>query len=230
MVGLAYADEGARSWLAEAQQADGSIGARVGSIVRDVTALGVLALPPGAEREAGLGYVVGLAGQNGEDPTVRTAGWPWTVGAHGWTEPTAWGLMAARLRPTATDRRADALAFFGERECDDGGWNYGAPETLGIPIGPYVQTSALATLALGQDAPDLTTRGVAFLERRWSSESDGVLSLATAVCALQLARSSSTDPARRMLLSRAHEGDRDTIATAWIALATSSAHAPWSMA
>src|SRR5829696_7557286 len=117
MIAIAYGDDRSRSWLIDTQQADGSIGERVGSVVRDVTALGALALSPGAEREQALDHLISVAGQNGADPTMLTAGWPWTDGAHGWTEPTAWGLMAMRLRPSATERLADALAFFDEREC-----------------------------------------------------------------------------------------------------------------
>ena len=46
MIALAFDDDPARAWLADAQQADGSLGLQVGSVVRDVTALGALALVP----------------------------------------------------------------------------------------------------------------------------------------------------------------------------------------
>jgi hypothetical protein len=226
MVALAFDDDVARAWLADAQLADGSIGVRAGSVVRDVTALGVLAFRDGMQREQALDHLVTVAGGNGPDPTVTTAGWPWTEGAHGWTEPTAWGLMAVRLRPSATDRLADALAFFRERECTGGGWNYGAPETLGVPIGPYVQTTALAVLALVRDEPELTGRGVRALERTWRSEADGVLTLATAVCALRVAGSGEASAAQASLGSRARDANDDTIATAWLAFAL-GAPGPW---
>jgi hypothetical protein len=217
MVALAFDDDRARSWIADAQQADGAVELRVGSVTRDVTSLGALALAPGDERERALDHLISVSGSNGLDATLATDGWPWTDGAHGWTEPTAWGLMALRLRPTAEDRIADARAFFGERECEGGGWNYGAPETLGVQIGPYVQTTALALLALGSDEPELSARGIGVLERTWRSESDGLLTLATTTCALRLGRSDQAEVAAAALTR--HGQAEDTVAAAWLAFA-----------
>jgi hypothetical protein len=228
MVALAFDDDRARGWIADAQQADGAVELRVGSVTRDVTSLGALALPPGAERERALDHVISVSGSNGADSTLATDGWPWTDGTHGWTEPTAWGLMALRLRPTADDRIADALAFFVERECAGGGWNYGAPETLGVQIGPYVQTTALALLALGSDEPAVSARGVGVLERMWRSESDGLLTLATTTCALRLGRSDQAEAAAAALAGYKGKAD-DTVTAAWVAFAN-GAPGPWEMA
>ena len=160
LVALAYDDGLARQWLLADQAADGSLALRAGSVTRDETALGALALDPGPSRERALDHVVAYQGHNGDDPYVHAFGWPWTEGAHGWTEPTAWGLLALRtLRPSATDRIADALAFFQERECAGGGWNYGSSVTLGVDLPPYVQTTAIALLGLGDRAPALAERG-----------------------------------------------------------------------
>ena len=226
MMALAFDDDRARAWLKDAQLADGSIGLQAGSVVRDLTALGALALGVGDAREAALDHLVTVAGANGADTTIETAGWPWTVGTHGWTEPTAWGLMALRLRSTAEQRFADALSFFGERECVGGGWNYGAPDTLGVQIGPFVQTTAVALLALGHDAPELSARGLRVLERSWRSEADGVLTLATSICALRQARSEQAQDAAAFLTSHAGRAAYDTVTTAWIAFAH-GASAPW---
>jgi hypothetical protein len=225
MVALAFDDDLARRWIADTQQADGAVEIRVGSVTRDVTALGALALAPGTAREHALDHLVSIFGANGPDPTVATDGWPWTDGAHGWTEPTAWGLMALRLRPSAGDRIADARAFFGERECAGGGWNYGAPETLDVPIGPYVQTTALALVALDDDEPELSARGVGALERQWRSESDGLFSLATTTCALRVGRSRQAAAAAEAL-ARYPGRAEDTVTAAWVAFAT-GARGPW---
>jgi hypothetical protein len=226
MVCLAFDDDLARAWLADAQQSDGSLGLQVGSVVRDATALGALALHPGPQRERALDYLVSLSGNNGGDSTVTTAGWPWTLGSHGWTEPTAWGLMAARHRPSASNRFADALAFFHERECAGGGWNHGSPEALGVNMGPYVQTTAVALLALADDEPALAERGVRVLERTWRAESVGVLTLATATCALQRARSADARNATDLLRSRVDETTGDAVVSAWFAFAE-GALGPW---
>ena len=92
---LAFNDAAGRRWLSSAQLPDGSIGLRAGAVFRDVTALAAMALPAGDPREQALDRVLTTAGQNGPDPTIVAAGWPWTDDAHGWVEPTAWG----RSRP-----------------------------------------------------------------------------------------------------------------------------------
>jgi hypothetical protein len=229
MVALAFDDTPARGWLADAQQADGSIGMQVGSVIRDVTALGALALSAGSARELALDHLESVAGLNGSDPTVATAGWPWTDGSHGWTEPTAWGLMALRLRRGAEGRLADARAFFEERECVGGGWNYGSPETLGVPIGPYVQTTALALLALADDEPMLSDRGLRVLEATWRSESAGLLTLATAICALRRGTSRDVEPAEEVLAAYTSDGEPDAVTAAWLAFAR-GAPGPWETA
>ena len=224
---LAFDDEPARSWLAQHQRDDGSLGLQVGTVFRDVTSVSALALGQGPERERALDHVVGLVGRNSTDPAVTRAGWPWTDGAHGWTEPTAWGLLALRLfRPTQRDRIDDALAMFRERECVGGGWNYGSRNVLGVDQRPYVQTTALALLALGDIEPDLSDRGTAELERSWPAEADGLLSVATATCALQMRGSRHAAKAGAALRRAADRGTNDNVAFAWAAMAATGA-GPW---
>lgn len=228
LVALAFDDEPARRWLISDQRSDGSIGIRAGGAFRDVTALGALALPSGPSRERALDHVLTVAGRNVPDPAMTAAGWPWTVDAHGWTEPTAWGCLAMRLlRPSETARVADALAMFAERECVGGGWNYGSRTTLGVDLHPYVQTTALALLALGGSAPELTTRGVRRLEETWRSEASGDLSLATASCALRTFQSADAIEAERANHARADIGTEDNVILAWQAFAL-GAIGPWS--
>jgi hypothetical protein len=227
LMALAFDDEAGRRWLSTAQLSDGSIGLRAGAVFRDVTALAALALPAGDPRERALDRVVTTVGLNGPDPTILAAGWPWTDDAHGWVEPTAWGLLALRReRPTARDRIDDALAMLRERECVEGGWNYGSRTTLGVDLVPFVQTTALALLAIGDEEPPLVARGLASLERRWRSESAGILSLATAVCALDVARSDQASSARRALLRANPLGIEDNVVAAWTTMALER-RGPW---
>ena len=145
-------------------------------------------------------------------------------GTHGWTEPTAWGLLALRrLRPTATDRIDDALAMFAERECVGGGWNYGSRIVLGVELRPYVQTTGLALLALGPLTPELTRRGLALLGRAWRSESAGSLSLAVTCTALRSFGASGADDALGSLRATRDPDEHDTVVLAWQTFATSSA-------
>jgi hypothetical protein len=227
LIALAFDDDAARRWLLSDQQADGSVGVRVGGAFRDVTALGALAIPTGPARERALDHVEIVAGRNVPDPAMTASGWPWTDGAHGWTEPTAWGCLALRLlRPTATSRVTDAVAMFAERECVGGGWNYGSRTTVGIDLHPYVQTTALALLALGGTAPELTTRGVDRLRETWRSEASGDLSLAVASCALRAFRAPDAVEAERRNRERAVMGTEDNVIFAWQAFAL-GAMGPW---
>lgn len=229
LIALAFDDDLARRWLVSSQQADGSVGVRVGGAFRDVTALGTLAMPVGPARERALDHVESVAGRNVPDPAMTASGWPWTDGAHGWTEPTAWGYLALRLlRSTATSRMADAVVMFGERECVGGGWNYGSRTTVGVDLHPYVQTTALALLALGSTAPELTTRGVHRLREMWRSEASGDLSLAVASCALRAFKAPDAVYAERANRERAEMGTDDNVTLAWQTFAL-GATGPWSV-
>jgi hypothetical protein len=171
--------------------------------------------------------VVAVLGNNGPDPAVTARGWPWTDAAHGWVEPTAWGLLALRvLRPTETDRIDDAVALLRERESVEGGWNYGARTILGVNVEPFVQTTGMGLLGLGTLAPDLDRRAVAVLERRWRSEADGHLSLATAVCALDVAMSPEAARAAGSLVASGAVDDPDNVVAAWTTMATERT-GPW---
>jgi len=226
-VALATGDGLARAWLREHQDADGSVQMRVGSVVRDISPLAAVAVGPGVARERALDHTVAFQGYNGDDPLVHAFGWPWTENTHGWTEPTAWGLLALRtLRPTATDRIADALALFAERECVGGGWNYGTREIFDVDIPPFVQTTSVALLALSNSVPALTARGVTYLEHAWRTESDGPLSLATAVCALRNAGSSQAAEALRSLTSVRGDEIDDTVTACWAYMAINGT-GPW---
>ena len=229
-VALAFGDRGARAWVGSHQNADGSVEMRVGPVVRDVSPLAALALGSGGARERALDHTVAFEGHNGDDPLVSAFGWPWTEDTHGWTEPTAWGLLALRtLRPSASDRIADALALLEERECVGGGWNYGAREIFDVDLAPFVQTTAVALLALGDLSPSLTARGVAWLERSWRNESAGTLTLAAATCALRAARSGQASAALHALASRKPSTLNDTVASCWLHLATTGS-GPWGAA
>lgn len=224
---VAFGDRLARAWLREHQNPDGSVEMRVGSVVRDITPLAAIAVGRGVARERALDHTVSFQGYNGDDPLVHAFGWPWTDNTHGWTEPTAWGLLALRtLRPAAADRIADALALFSERECVGGGWNYGTREIFDVDIPPFVQTTSVALLALGDLAPVLAARGVAYLEHAWRKESDGPLSLATAVCALRSAGSSQDVEALDALTSVPADEIGDTVTACWAHMAINGT-GPW---
>ena len=222
LTAIAVGDAGAVAWLEQAQEEDGSFGVRVGTVFSDDTALASLALPGGDARERALDHLERVSGRSEIDGAGPPPyGWPWTDGAYGWTEPTAWGLLALRAnRPGAVERIDDGLATLRARECPGGGWNYGTPRSFGVDEPPFVQTTAVALLALAGADDALADRGRQVLRQRWRSESAGVLSLATATAALRSLHDPEADAASDVLRSAiAVTPDADTVALAWAAIA-----------
>jgi hypothetical protein len=222
---IALQDPNARDWLRTNQRSDGSVALAVGSVVRDVTALASLGMGPGPSRERALDHLVDVYGQNGPAPgTSQSSGWPWTDDAHGWVEPTAWGLLALRsFRPAATDRIADAQRLFAERECVGGGWNFGTRTVFDVDLQPYVQTTAIALIALNGVAHDLTRRGLDVLRSQWRGEASGMLSLGVAAAAFAAYSDTERAPAAAALQRAVATGEAiDTITLAWAAIALGS--------
>jgi hypothetical protein len=222
MAALALDDRDAVAWLLGAQSPDGSFGTQAGSVFSDDTALVCLSLPRGDQLERALDHVVATTGTNqrgGSGPPPF--GWPWTSGAYGWTEPTAWGVLALRAkRPSATERIADGIDTLAQRECAEGGWNYGTPESFGVAEPPFVQTTAVALFATAGIDQGLTRRGLAALRARWRSESAGLLTLATATAAFRrLDDADAGDATDALEHAVVDDSESDTVALAWAALA-----------
>jgi hypothetical protein len=224
LAAIALDDPTPRSWLETHARPDGSFGESVGSVVRDDTPLVALALADGQARELALDHVEALHAETAPStPQLPhrqdVAGWPWTDGTFGWTEPTAWGVLALRrLRPTSEARIGDGVALLVDRECVGGGWNYGNRIAFDVELEPYVQTTALSLLALRALEPDVTTRGLSTLADRWRAEASGPLSLATAAAALR-AYGHVDAPEALSLLRRMDERAIDVTALAWTAIA-----------
>ncbi len=221
LLALALDDEGARSWLTDHAEPDGTVALVAGAAASDRSALAALAMRPGAARESALDHVVATIA-NDLDPNASPRGWPWTLGAYGWVEPTAWGVLALRsLRPTAADRIDDGILLLRERECAGGGWNYGTRTVNGVELEPFVQTTAMGVLATRGREASLAARGVRVLRTRWPTEASGLLSLAYAAAALatvgdplapELRSAVAMHPALR-------DPNVDTASLAWAALA-----------
>jgi hypothetical protein len=222
LAAIASDDAAARTWLESAQRADGSFGIDAGSVVSDDTAQVCLALPEGPALERALDHVTTVAGANAVgDPGPPPYGWAWTVGAHGWTEPTAWGVLALRKRrPEAEDRIADGLDVLRTQECHAGGWNYGTSESFGVFQPPFAQTTSIALFATNGVDDQLTRRGLDALRSSWRHEATGLLSLAISAAALRFLDDPDADEAAsRLDRSIASSDDVDTVALAWAAIA-----------
>jgi hypothetical protein len=222
---LALGDDASLGWLERAQRRDGSFGVRAGSVRSDRTGLAALALPRGSARERALDRLVVTEGIPGvsEGPVphdTSVKGWPWTRGAFGWTEPTAWGLMALRIhRPTSIARIDDAVGMLADRECVGGGWNYGNRVVFEEELPAFVQTTALAVLALRGLDDEPADRGAGVLAAIWRDEASGLLSHATATAALRRLGHPSAGDALATLGERTDLPIADTVALAWAAIA-----------
>jgi hypothetical protein len=222
LAAIALDDDEARRWLAGAQREDGSFGIDAGAVRSDDTSLVALALPAGPALERALDHVVAMAGANTVDgPDPPPYGWSWTVGAHGWTEPTAWGVLALRrCRPTSVDRIEDGLEVLRQRACVQGGWNYGTRESFDVEQPPFVQTTAIALFAVAGIDDALTSSGARALRSRWRHESQGVLSLATAAAALRFLNDADANDVMAVLTDQVLGAEGvGTVALAWSSIA-----------
>ena len=226
MAVLALGDGDAAGWLGTQQRDDGGFGAVVGSVRADCTAVASLALQDPAVRERALDHLVAFQAAPGIETDVSpydlsVRGWSWTEGTFAWTEPTAWGLLALRVgRPEATDRIDDAVGVLRDRQCVSGGWNYGTRVVYGVELPPFVETTALAVLALQGHDDQLTGGGLGALRAGWRAEAAGLLSLATACAAFRVVGDPVWKDAREALVAAtANPMIPDTVALSWAAIA-----------
>jgi hypothetical protein len=230
LASLALADADARSWL-ERAQVDGAVVFHAGTVVRDLTAVSVLALPSGASRADALSHLEGAQAplmpdspEVPHDPSTR--GWSWTTDTFGWVEPTSWATVALRKYRPGSAAIDDGLAVLADRECVGGGWNYGNAEAFGVELPPFAQTTAAALLALQGTGSPLAERGASALRRLLTVESVGPLSAAMSAVVLRLlGDAGSSALADRAVRDLAAVDRPDAITLAWIVLASEPARA-----
>jgi len=220
---LALRDARARAWLVPRQHPDGGFAELDGRVTGPTTsALAALALDPPRARRA-LAHAIGGRGlplPNADDPKRRVA-WGWTTDTRSLTEPTARVLLAVNAR-TPEDRatRAEALGLLADRQCADGGWNFGNASVYDVDLRSYPQTTAIALIALQGAAQGLVGPALRYLADAWRLEPGG-LTLAQTVLALRLHGAALAAPleAFRRLVTRTAGASRP-LALAWGALAT----------
>ncbi len=90
----------------------------------------------------------------------RLRGWPWTPGAAGWIEPTVHAVQAlehSRERhggEALQERIETGVSMILDRQCRDGGWNYGNKRVLGEDLESFPECTALALIGLcGRKGP-----------------------------------------------------------------------------
>lgn len=226
LAALALDDADARAWLEAHQRDDGGFVIGPESVRSDSsTPLAALAMSPGSARDRAIQYVLDHQAQRlGRDERfphdADTSGWGWTSLTFGWVEPTARALHALKIvSPASGEAIADGRRVLEDRECVGGGWNYGNRVVLDRELEPYLQTTAVAVVALHDEQSDLRDRGMAILEARWPIEQGG-LGWSMTLAALRLCNA----PADRLAADLAAYVDDtrlfdDGVALAWAAIA-----------
>lgn len=161
------------------------------------------------------------------DPTLT--GWPWTEDTFSWVEPTCYAIFAlkalaraegasARSGPWA-DRIDEAEHLLLDRQCVDGGWNYGNVRVLGHVLPSYPEVTGLVLLALA-DRPELEAveRGIAALAAPRPAAASP-LALALRTLALDAHRRSSGSAREALAGSLDPARERRVRTLAWAALA-----------
>ena len=104
-----------------------------------------------------------VEGMEGFDATLP--GWSWVAGTAAWVEPTAFAMLSLRRAGRLPERVAQGARLIVDRQCTDGGWNYGNPQVLGARLAAHVDATGWALLGLppaaGHDAA--VARGLDYL-------------------------------------------------------------------
>ncbi len=83
-------------------------------------------------------------------------GWSWTPGTTSWVIPTSFAIIALEQARSVGFNNSEELAqrvdlgrsMLLDRTCPGGGWNSGNGVAFGVPLGPHIDATALALLAL----------------------------------------------------------------------------------
>ncbi|MCK6525604.1 hypothetical protein L6R49_29730 [Myxococcota bacterium] len=140
----------------------------------------------------------------GHDATLRA--WSWMPGTAPWVEPTAYALLSlAAAGQAGHPRAAEGRALLLDRQCSDGGWNYGNPRVLDTDLESELGVTAWAVMALpGSDA---VSRGLDRVRR--VREEESTTSLALTILALSAHGAPTLDLPDR-LLARLQRGGAST--------------------
>jgi hypothetical protein len=223
---LALEDVEAKRWLDARQRADGGFDEGDGRSTGPASAaLAALALDDTEGARRALAFAIehrGLPLPNAVDPERRVA-WGWTPDARSLVEPTARVLLAVdALTPSDRETRDEAVGLLADRQCADGGWNYGNASVYDVDLRGYAQTTAIALIALQGEQETLVGPGLRFLRTQWPQEPGG-LTAAQALVAFRLHRRDA-DAGRAWdalegIAARPSFRERP-LAVAWAALAT----------
>jgi hypothetical protein len=154
-------------------------------------------------------------------------GWSWTPETFSWVEPTAYSLIALKkLRPhlektKINERIEEGERLIYDRMCQGGGWNYGNSNVLGESLWPYPDVTAVALIALQDQAKREENQMSLRALRKMMDQTDSGLALSWSIICLNL-YGEDTKRLRDRLERRYREtgflGETKSIALALLAL------------
>jgi len=153
-------------------------------------------------------------------------GWPWFPETVSWVIPTAFALIA--LRQSFHTRIEEVLNrvqigndMLRDRACPQGGWNAGNGIVFGSALIPHIDSTAIALLALIDDADPTAVRGCEWL-RQATADCASAFSLAWAVVAFLIHHDQAVDACianlLKVLASKRISTNVETLSLAAIAL------------
>jgi len=196
---------------------------------------------PGAPIEKALRWLLGNKGREGhwfwkwKFRTVDRAvqfnpdkyGWPWFADTVSWVIPTAFSLIALKQSfpccrtEQVINRIQLGTEMLRDRACPEGGWNAGNGIVFGAVLTPHIDTTAIALLALTEDADPAAVQGLNWL-RRASVECSSAYSLAWSAIALLIHQDRVADLCiarlRKALSSNRSISNIETLSLAAIAI------------
>jgi hypothetical protein len=166
-------------------------------------------------------------------------GWPWFPDTVSWVVPTAFSLIALKQSvpccnsELVRNRIERGTEMLRDRACREGGWNAGNSIVFGAPLAPYIDTTAIALMALKDGTDPVAVQGLKWM-RQALPNCPSVYSLAWASIAFSIHRDQAFDPAILHLLkalSSATAVDTETLSLAAIALqVTEGRRSPYDVA
>jgi len=133
-------------------------------------------------------------------------GWSWFPDTVSWVIPTAFSLIALKQSfaccrtEHVINRIQSGTEMLRDRACPQGGWNAGNSIVFGSALVPHVDTTAIALLALTDDADTAAVQGLDWL-RQASVECSSAYSLAWSSIAFLIQEDWAFDRCIAMLLN-----------------------------
>lgn len=143
--------------------------------------------------------------------STYASGWAWTPGCYSWVEPTSYAILALRSASEAgltgvDDAIASARKLIGQRQCPNGGWNYGNTFVLGNLVPPFPVTSAQALIALQNNQNSTTVKkGINYLLEA-AAKQDSVMTLSWMIMALDAFNLPVTKLLERLCVHQRQDG------------------------